>query len=440
MMNKMRATLSINPDPKTNLTRLKLEGFKNFKDAELSLGQFTVLVGTNASGKSNIRDAFRFLHGISRGYALAEIIGEKYVEGGFLQWRGIRGGTRETTYLGQPNFALEIGFRFRAKEKPSNDVEGTYRIEVFPGQNGDAPRVVKESLNHGSDIMFDSGQQKQEDPEHLVVRIVSGGKYKKAHIEKFISNKPVLTQIQERLSKRDDPKGKEVRLLVDRALLAFSAMRFLDLSPDAMRLPSFPGQTILGDRGENLSSVLQAMCENPARKQTLIQWVRELTPMDASDFEFPADQTGKILVRLIEKDGHGTSAHSASDGTLRFLAMIAALLGPEPARFYFFEELENGMHPSRLHLLLGLIEKKVADGSIQMLASTHSPYLLSLLSPETLKYASLTYRLEEEPNARIKRILDIPEAERVIKEQDLSRLHASGWFEDMVSYLEKDGE
>ena len=44
---------------------LRLERFKNFKDATLELGPFTVLIGSNASGKSNIRDAFRFLHGIA---------------------------------------------------------------------------------------------------------------------------------------------------------------------------------------------------------------------------------------------------------------------------------------------------------------------------------------------------------------------------------------
>ncbi len=76
------------------ITSVRLEGFKNFRDATLELGSLTVIVGTNASGKSNIRDAFRFLHGMGRGYSLAEIIGEKYVEGGVLQWKGIRGGVR----------------------------------------------------------------------------------------------------------------------------------------------------------------------------------------------------------------------------------------------------------------------------------------------------------------------------------------------------------
>ena len=50
------------------ITSLRLTDFKNFADETLRVGPFTVIVGANASGKSNIRDAFRFLHGIGRGY------------------------------------------------------------------------------------------------------------------------------------------------------------------------------------------------------------------------------------------------------------------------------------------------------------------------------------------------------------------------------------
>ena len=64
------------------LTSLRLRNFKNFADETLRMGPLTVLVGANASGKSNVRDAFRFLHGIGRGYRLADIIGGKYGAGG----------------------------------------------------------------------------------------------------------------------------------------------------------------------------------------------------------------------------------------------------------------------------------------------------------------------------------------------------------------------
>lgn len=422
------------------LKKLRLTRFKNFADADLNLGPFTLLVGTNASGKSNIRDAFRFLHGISRGYLLAEIIGEKYVEGGVLQWRGIRGGTREAAFQQSSSFALEVEFPVTEKGK---DFDGTYRIEVDVGENSRAPKVIAERLivSGRAQYVFDSHPENnapdQTDPFHLGVRLRKAGRsgYIGRQIN-FVNNRPVLYQVLD----HPEVEPQEVRDHARLALRALESMRFLDLNPDAMRLPSIPGQTILGDRGENLSSVLQAICEDSKMKQALAAWIRELTPMDATDFEFPADQTGKVLVSLVEKSGQKTSAYSASDGTLRFLAMIAALIGPEPARFYFFEELDNGIHSTRLHLLLQLIERKVGEGSIQMVASSHSPQMLAALSHASLESASLVYRLADRPEARIKRILDLPEAKRIVEKQDIARLLASGWLEDAVMLSEEEGE
>lgn len=80
------------------ITQITLRNFKSFREAVLPLGPLTVLVGANASGKSNVRDALRFLHGIGIGigmsYSCPEILGGKYGDGGARVWRGIRGGRR----------------------------------------------------------------------------------------------------------------------------------------------------------------------------------------------------------------------------------------------------------------------------------------------------------------------------------------------------------
>ena len=416
------------------LKKLTLGGFKNFKSADLAIGRFTLLVGTNASGKSNLRDAFRFLHGISRGYSLADIIGEKWVEGGVLQWRGIRGGTRETPYSGLQTFEMAVEIRL---EKQT----AVYSLTVDVGDNGRPPRMLRESVWKGGKMIFDSHPtddppDQLNDPTYLFVRLPRD-KINRKHGKRlqFVSGQPVLSQIIDQ-----GQLPQDVRVCCESILKILASMRFLDLSVDAMRLPSIPGQVVLGDRGENLSSVLQAICGDRARKSALVRWIQELTPMDARDFEFPSDQTGRILVSLVEADGRKTSAYSASDGTLRFLAMIAALLGPEPAWFYFFEELENGIHPTRLHLLIQLIEKKVAEGTIQMVATTHSPQLFALLSPESRESASLVYRLEKAPDARIVRILDLPTATTVLKKEDPGRLFSTGWLEDAVAFAEGEEE
>ena len=134
-------------------TSLRLERFKNFKDAELKLGPFTVLIGANASGKSNIRDAFRFLHGIGRGYSLAEIIGEKYGEGGERVWTGIRGGIPEIAFARAPAFALEVQKLLRlpsiarppsAKSPTMEERKLDYRVEVKLDRKRAVPLVANE--------------------------------------------------------------------------------------------------------------------------------------------------------------------------------------------------------------------------------------------------------------------------------------------------------
>lgn len=131
------------------------------------------------------------------------------------------------------------------------------------------------------------------------------------------------------------------------------------------------------------------------------------------------------------------SGYAASDGTLRFLAMLAALLGPNRPRLYYFEEIDNGIHPSRLHLLVDLIEQQTAGGDIQVITTTHSPQLLSMLSDEAFKCASVVCRNEDSTDAVIRLIHELPNAEELRKSQGLDRLHASGWFEDAIGFTEE---
>jgi hypothetical protein len=216
--------------------------------------------------------------------------------------------------------------------------------------------------------------------------------------------------------------------------IALSLMRFLDLSPEDMRRPSVPGHRALADGGENLSSVLQSICARAETKDELIHWIRALTPMDVVDLKFDVDRLGQVLLIFVEQDGTELSAYSASEGTLRFLGLLAALLSPEPSTLFFFEEIENGLHPSRLRLLLDLIRTRTRERGIKVVATTHSPALLAQLDDELLEHACLVYRLEGEPSARIVRLLDVPDAERVLRAHDRGDLLASGWFEDMMEF------
>ena len=426
------------------ITSLQLVDFKNFADETLRAGPFTVIVGTNASGKSNIRDAFRILHGIGRGYTLAEIIGGKYDAGTQTEWAWIRGAPSEVIRFGQPGFCLKV-------ELTLGESKIVYSIRVeHDGSDQDGFRVAEEKLKFGRDDVYAShagapiSLSVQSDPAYLFLRMETTGQQSESGYRVTTRrNQPALTQIWEHKDVSQNHKDR-VQLVID----AFAAMRFLDPLPDLMREPAFPGQTVLGDGGENLPTVLQEICKNPKRAAVLYEWVRELTPMDVEKFSFPhGPLTELVELKIGEKNGRMVSADSASDGTLRFLAMLAALLGEHSAPpdrevtpLYFFEELDNGIHSSRLSLLLDLVEGQTAKGGLQVITTTHSSSLLAMISDDTFQNTSVVSRLPDTDDAVIRPVCDLHRSKELRQSQGLGRLHASGWMEDMLVFTAEAGE
>ena len=421
------------------ITSLGLLDFKSFADERLRMGPFTVIAGANASGKSNIRDALRFLHGLGRGYTLAEILGGKYGPGGEVQWDGIRGAPSEVVRIeqhgrdGENGFALEVEMQLQIDIANSTPSRITYKIRS-KGTSGSF-RVTEESLQHKKRFVYNSHPTRpdpvrnQDDEMHLLLRMAKTKSQRKyGHRIEARPDQPALAQMHEH--------KKVLRLHKTQAQVvaeSFASMRFLDPSPNRMRMPSFPGQTTLGDRGDNLPTVLKDICDDSDRRGALIDWTRELTPMDVADFEFPRDPvSGKVQLRITERSGRRISAYSASDGTLRFLAILAALFGKDQAELYFFEEIDNGIHPSRLRLLLELIENWTAERGPQVVTTTHSPELLAMVSNQTFKNTAVVCRRPDTGDAVIRQVAELSNAEELRESQGLGTLHTSGWMEDAV--------
>lgn len=431
---------SLPPSPKGHM-RLNPRGWVG---ETIRFGRLSLLIGTNASGKSNVRDGLRFLHGLSRQgpsrhYTLAEVIGEKYGEGGELQWKGIRGGVQEIiTRNGkgaESMFAVAVKTDLLAEDGGG---EATYRIEVRVGDAPRTPVVIGESLavkkQEKTHSCFTMRPWKAPPGKMKVVLWPWSEAGQLKSVRRTLRNdQPALTQILD----WEDPNSKGGPEPVQRACKAFlrtiSSVRFLDPDPNLLRRPSSPGQTILGEKGENLSSVLQTMCADPRAKETLVEWAKELLPQDVVDLGFPTvSLEGKVQLQITEPGGRRISAESASDGTLRFLAFAAAMLGTAPARFYFLEEIENGIHPNRAHSLVSLLRTATRDGRIQVVGTTHSPALLNSLDLETLKEAALLYRVGGV--SEIRQLADIPALEAVLPQARAGELQSAGWFEDVVAF------
>ena len=390
------------------ITSLRLVNFKNFADEKLTVGPFTVILGANASGKSNIRDAFRFIHGIGRGYTLAEIMGGKYGVGGQIEWMGIRGAPNEIVRFGQ-GYPLGVG-EFTVLVELNLDGEKV-RYSITVGFNPDAPggfHLLAERMLVGERPVLGS-----------VVSEPDG---------RFIPEvRPALTRTFADRSPED---------MRSRLCSIFESIRFLELSPERMREPSIPGAATLGDLGQNLPTVLEVICADPNRKRVLTSWLQELTPMDVQGFEFPRDPGGRVHLQIVEGNGRKVSAYSASDGTLRFLAMLTVLLSDNAEGIYCFEEIDGGIHPNRLWLLLELIERQTAKGGIQVITTTHSPALLAWMNDTTFEHTSVVYRDEYWTDSAIRPIAGLYNLRELRKSTGMERLFTSGWLENAMAFSE----
>jgi predicted ATPase len=417
------------------ISSLRLTDFKSFGGPhEIPLGPFTVIVGTNASGKSNLRDALRFVHAMARGYTLAEILGGKYGDGGESLWHGIRGGVREIFHgTGSGRFGVGMDARFLVPpdyDKFAGRWPIRHDLEVVV--QGGIAEVSTESLTLDSVPVF-RGTASNIGGKSIDFELWPNPDSPQGRTT-LRRNQPAVSQLAPYRKEATDGEAR-TGLVCQASLQHLSRMRFFDFSPESLRRPSLPGQTSLSERGENLASVLQAICEDPKRKAALIEWIRELTPLDVVGLSFPTvNLEGKIQLVLIETGGHQISADSASDGTLRFLAFAAAVLGPHPSAIYVFEEIDNGIHPNRAHLLLELLQKATAGGDIQIIATTHSPALLNALRGPTLDDALLVTR--KGSRSRVYRLgnLPIPEEDRTAA----GDLLEAGWFETVTTFLEAD--
>jgi len=425
------------------IERIRLKNFKNFEEAELTVGPFSVLIGANGVGKSNIREAFRFLKSLAHGYTITEAITGKWTEDGILEWRGIRGGKIEIGHKKIWEFELEVHFTIIIDGKIT---KGTYLIGILSHEGHYGPRtiVTRESLKYNDQMLFNSYKSDQSDARFLDIQL----HYNDLIItERFSPDRSILYQLFEGVGgfgsrwrylayKRGNIETSDMGFVIDSLWSCFYSMKFYDFNAASMRVPSQKGLTNLGENGENLASLLQSICDEPKQKNTLIQWLKELLMTEAKDFRFWEVSPGKVTFAIVQEDDLQISAASVSDGTLRFLVVIASFLSPSSPSLCFFEELENGIYPSRLYLLLQLIEKRVSEGDLQVIATTHSPILLGLLSSKSLEYASLIYRLPEKSNSQIKKILDMPDIKTLIEKQDIIQLYASGWLEDAIAFTE----
>jgi predicted ATPase len=106
--------------------------------------------------------------------------------------------------------------------------------------------------------------------------------------------------------------------------------------------------------------------------QYVLPYAKDLQPQITTELE------RMVFLQLSEKE-FKLPGWVLSTGTLKLLALLSVLRHPEPAPLIVIEEIENGLDPRTINLIINEIREFVKDKKSQVIITTHSPYLLDLL-------------------------------------------------------------
>jgi predicted ATPase len=412
------------------ITRIVIDNFKSLKHVDVRLGAFNLFVGTNASGKSNFLDALRFLQGVGYGFNISEILDGKPKGPASVEWEPIRGGSALALFRNGDPGAEMVGL---AAEFSRNGVLGTkydYSIEFDPRRRC----VRRERLTSDDKRVYDSAPTESptivNDAEEPVFRaryyrLAPGVRGRKPDLD-FEKARPVLHQLA-----RHPETGKEHKQTVEDAALRLANMQRLDVAPAVLRGYS-TAQTIgrMGERGENFAALVRSIVADKERASAYCSWLNELRPVEVEEVLTLPGAVNEPMFALRETGRKEPfPAPGLSDGTLRFAAIAAAFFQPDMPEVLTIEEIENGIHPARMRVLLELLRNRAGQAGVQVMATTHSPLLLDWLRPDEWASAFFCRRDPQSGAATIRPLTDIPGFREAARPGHIGELMAEGWME-----------
>ena len=356
------------------LKSLRLDGFLSFPPGSppIELGPLNVIIGPNGSGKSNLIEALSLLNATPTAFATAIRDG-----GGAREWLWKGADAKSSTTIE----AILSG----------NSTNKDFRYRLAFAAVGQRTEVIDEAIEEAekrdpdeSDVFFfyrfRNGNPvitKYNSPDHTA---------SKAHLER-----QSLKPDESVLSQRKEPdiypelawvgeQFSQIQMFREWGFGRYTEVR----KPQAGDLPS---DRLLPD-ARNLGLVLNQLEHSNAG----IEFNRLLSQFLPRYQRFSTLIQGATVQLYLHEHGLSTPipATRLSDGTIRFMAILAILLTPNPPPVICIEEPELGLHPDAMSLMANLLVE--AATRIQLIVTTHSDALISALSDHANAVLICEYR------------------------------------------------
>lgn len=277
-------------------------------------------------------------------------------------------------------------------------------LTAFIGNNGSGKSSIIEALETLQQIFLvgvDAAMLPWRGFEHVwnksvvhmrkIPRGSSGLKNPKSNPMTFeLRGRSVNGSISVKIQLTTDVAGNQILVsgnhLSDREIVDFvSSWQFLNMNPGGMTYPvpqkRTPGPVRLAKEGTNLAEYLQSIRDHDVRIfDNLIETLKMVLPY-ATDVQptITSELERAVYLKMSERGlTDKVPGWLLSQGTLRILALLAVFRHPKRPTVVFIEEVENGLDPRTIHLVVDEIRHFVESGG-QVVLTTHSPFLLDLL-------------------------------------------------------------
>ncbi|MDI4648041.1 AAA family ATPase [Cohnella hashimotonis] len=407
------------------LKSFSFQNFKSFDQSILEIEKLTSIIGTNAGGKTNGIEGIKILSEISSGRELAVILdGSKNVDS------EIRGGSIGCPRIGTDTFTL--GCLVDIDE--NYDLEYSITIKISNRVFILAEHLYKRSSNAKTIVIFQTKDTSDEFSD-INVEYNNGRKGRNPELT-CIRSVSILAQLSSKMPVTTENNKKNVTY-INLVLERLGKILFLDPLPSRMRDYSRMSDHELRPTADNISSVLYQLCQNKEYKKGLLKALKELPENEILDISFIETSIGDVMFRLKERYGERSEfveAKRLSDGTLRYLAILSSLISEEPGSMIVIEEVDNGIHPSRIKTLIQTISRLTQEKQIDVIITTHNPTLLNALTREELLGVVLCYRDPNDGSSKFYALPDIESLPTLLSKGNLGDLTVK---DELVKALKK---
>ena len=219
-----------------------------------------------------------------------------------------------------------------------------------------------------------------------------------------------------------------------------SGIFVLNPIPDHMRGYSPLAEKLMTD-GSNIAGVLAAL-NGPKKKEIQDKLTFYLKKIPEKDIiSVWTECVGKFdtdAMLYCQEGWQGDSsecivdARGMSDGTLRFLAIVTAMLINEGNKLIVVEEADNGLHPSRAENLLNMLQELGRERNIDVIITTHNPALLNAAGTSMIPFITVAHR-NENGQSELTLLEDIQSLPKLISAGNIGELAADGKIESALA-------